>query len=107
MLLEKISHKNENELNEVKMNFFAKMSHEIQTPITLILGPIEDMYELAGKNGNLLLKQRLNIISNNAKRLSKIARELTLVRDKELKTLRLTMPKNNLFKNIEDIDQII
>ena len=103
LLLEKISHKNENELNEVKMNFFAKMSHEIQTPITLILGPIEDMYELAGKNGNLLLKQRLNIISNNAKRLSKIARELTLVRDKELKTLRLNVTKNNLFKNIEDI----
>ena len=103
MLLEKINHKNENELNEVKMNFFTKMSHEIQTPITLILGPIEDMYELAGKNGNLLLKQRLNIISNNAKRLSKIARELTLVRDKELKTLRLNVTKNNLFKNIEDI----
>tara|TARA_B110000263_G_scaffold56829_1_gene48438 strand:+ start:11519 stop:15601 length:4083 start_codon:yes stop_codon:yes gene_type:complete len=103
LLLEKISHKKENELHEEKMNFFAKMSHEIQTPITLILGPIEDMYELAGKNGNLLLKQRLNIISNNAKRLSKIARELTLVRDKELKTLRLNVTKNNLFKNIEDI----
>jgi signal transduction histidine kinase/ligand-binding sensor domain-containing protein/AraC-like DNA-binding protein/AmiR/NasT family two-component response regulator len=103
LLLEKISHKKENELHEVKMNFFAKMSHEIQTPITLILGPIEAMQELAEKNGNLLLKQRLNIISNNAKRLSKIARELTLVRDKELNTLRLNVTKNNLFKNIEDI----
>ena len=103
LLLEKISHKKENELNEVKMNFFAKMSHEIQTPITLILGPIEDMHELAEKNGNLLLKQRLTIISNNAKRLSKIARELTLVRNKELNTLKLNVTKNNLFKNIEDI----
>lgn len=103
LLLGKISHKKENELHEVKMNFFAKMSHEIQTPITLILGPIDDMQELAEKNGNLLLKQRLNIISNNAKRLSKIARELTLVRDKELSKLRLTVTKNNLFKNIEEI----
>jgi signal transduction histidine kinase/ligand-binding sensor domain-containing protein/DNA-binding response OmpR family regulator len=103
LLLEKISHKNENELHELKMNFFAKMSHEIQTPITLILSPIDDMHEHAEKNGNLLLKQRLNIISNNAKRLSKIARELTLVRDKELSTLRLTVTKNNLFKNIEEI----
>ena len=85
------------------MTFFAKMSHEIQTPITLILGPIEDMLSRSEQNGNLLLKQRLNIISNNANRLSKIARELTLVRNKELNTLKLIITKNNLFNNIEDI----
>jgi signal transduction histidine kinase/DNA-binding response OmpR family regulator/ligand-binding sensor domain-containing protein len=103
LLLEKVSHKKENELHDLKMNFFAKMSHEIQTPITLILGPIDNMLSLAGQNGNLLLKQRLKIISNNAKRLSKIARELTLVRNKELGTLQLLATKNNLWVNIEEI----
>lgn len=103
LLLEKISHKKESELHELKMNFFAKMSHEIQTPITLILGPIQNMLERAEQNGNLLLKQRLNIISNNAKRLSKIARELTLVRDKEFNTLKLLVTKNKLCSNVEDI----
>ena len=103
LLLEKVSHKKENELHELKMNFFAKMSHEIQTPITLILGPIDNMLNLAQQNGNLLLKQRLKIISNNANRLSKIARELTLVRNKELSTLKLLVTKNNLHSNIEDI----
>ena len=103
LFLEKISHKKENELHDLKMNFFAKMSHEIQTPITLILGPIENMFSLAGQNGDLLLKQRLKIISNNAKRLSKIARELTLVRNKELGTLKLLVTKNNLWINIEEI----
>lgn len=103
LFLEKVSHKKENELYELKMNFFAKMSHEIQTPITLILGPIDDMLRLAEQNGNLLLKQRLNIIANNTNRLSKIARELTLVRNKELSKLRLTATKNNLSKNIEAI----
>ena len=103
LFLEKIDHKNENELHEMKMNFFTKMSHEIQTPITLILGPIEDMLKRSEQNGNLLLKQRLNIISNNAKRLSKIARELTLVRNKELNKLRLIINKNNLYKDIENI----
>ncbi|WP_299396663.1 ATP-binding protein [uncultured Gelidibacter sp.] len=103
LYLEKINHKNENELHDLKMNFFAKMSHEIQTPLTLILGPIEDMIAKAEKNGNLLLKQRLNIIEYNAKRLSKIAYELTLVRNKELGRLRLMVTKNNLYKNIDDI----
>jgi len=103
LFFEKISHKKENELHELKMNFFAKMSHEIQTPITLILGPIEDMLKRSEENGNLLLKQRLNIISYNTKRLSKIARELTLVRNKELDRLRLSITKNNLYKDIENI----
>ena len=103
LLLEKVNHKKENELHDLKMNFFAKMSHEIQTPITLILGPIDNMHSLAGQNGNLLLKQRLKIISNNAKRLSKIARELTLVRNKELGTLKLLVTRNSLWINIEEI----
>lgn len=103
MLMEKVSFKKEHELYDLKMDFFTKMSHEIQTPITLILGPIDDMMQRAEKNGNLLLKQRLKIISNNTNRLSKIARDLTLVRDKELKQLRLSVTKNNLHNDVEGI----
>ncbi|MFC5047025.1 two-component regulator propeller domain-containing protein [Aquimarina hainanensis] len=103
LFLEKVHYKKESELHDLKMNFFAKMSHEIQTPITLILGPIDDMLRKAEKNGNLLLKQRLDIISYNTKRLSRIARELTLVRNKELETLRLIITKNDLYKDVHTI----
>ena len=103
LFLEKVNSAKEKEIDKSKMNFFAKMSHEIQTPITLILGPMENMIQQAEQNGNLLLKQRLNIISNNAKRLSRIARELTLVRNKEMGKLRLLVTENNLFNCIEQI----
>lgn len=105
LFVEKISSQNQNELHALKMNFFAKMSHEIQTPLTLILGPIENMINNAEKNGNLLLKQQLGIIAYNAKRLSKIAYELTLVRNKELDRLRLNVNKSNLHDKIQDIAQ--
>ena len=103
LFVEKINNKNDNDMNHLKMNFFAKMSHEIQTPLTLILGPIDDMIRNAEKNGNLLLKQRLSIIAYNTKRLSKIAYELTLVRNKELDKLRLNVTKDNFSKNINAI----
>lgn len=103
LLINKISRHKENELYEAKMNFYTKMSHEIQTPITLILGPIEDMLKRAEVNGNLLLKERLNIISNNANRLSRIARELTLTRNKELNKLKLSITKNDLYNDITNI----
>jgi len=93
----------EKELYGLKMNFFAKMSHEIQTPLTLILGPIEDMLDRAGTNGNQLLKQRLTIINNNAKRLSRIATELMTVRNKELGKLRVFASKNDFKSHLKNI----
>ncbi len=93
----------EKELYALKMNFFAKMSHEIQTPLTLILGPIGDMLERAGANGNQLLRQRLLMINNNANRLSRIAMELMTVRNKELGKLRLFASKNNLISDLKKI----
>jgi signal transduction histidine kinase len=85
------------------MDFFTKMSHEIQTPITLILGPIDDMLKRAETEGNMLLKERLTIINNNASRLSRIARELTLVKNKELNRLKLGVTKNDLYNDIASI----
>ncbi|QOD62344.1 response regulator [Polaribacter haliotis] len=102
-LINRISRRKEKELHSEKMNFFTKMSHEIQTPITLIIGPIEDMLKRAEMNGNLLLEERLNIIRNNAVRLSRIAKELTLVKNKDLKRLKLSVTENDLYTDINSI----
>lgn len=101
LLLEELQNEKNNELYAMKMNFFAKMSHEIQTPLTLIMAPIENMIERA--EGNLLLKQRLKVIHNNAKRLSRIALELMTVRNREMGKLQLRTSKNNISNHCETI----
>ncbi len=103
LIREKLNHKKENEMHDLKLDFYTKMSHEIQTPLTLIGGPIEDMLLKAKQNENLLLYQRLKIISNNVKRLSKIVFELTTVRNKDLGRLKLLVKKNNLCEEINNI----
>lgn len=97
-LLEELQNEKNKELYELKMNFFAKMSHEIQTPLTLILSPIENMIERA--EGNLLLRQRLQVIKNNAYRLSRIAMELMTIRNKEMGRLSIKASKNNIINDI-------
>lgn len=103
IFLQKVVHKKEKEVHKSKIAFFTKMSHEIQTPLTLILSPINDMRKKATESGNLLLEEQLQIIANNAMRLSKTARYLTLLRENEADKLKLTVSENNLSHHINTI----
>jgi len=103
VIADEMEHKHEKELFALKMDFFAKMSHEIQTPLTLILIPLENMLQRATKSGNVLLQQRLKLISNNANRLSRIVFELTSLRDKELEKLVLRAAEHDIIADLTEI----
>lgn len=103
LIAEELDHQADKARYDLKMNFFAKISHEIQTPLTLILIPIENMMQNAAKSGNELLQKRLKMISNNARRLSRIVFELTTVRNKELGQLKLAVTENDIVKEIKKI----
>jgi len=100
---EEIINTQQKEMYAMKMNFFTKMSHEIQTPLTLILGPIEELLKSDPKQNPSLLSQRLKVIFNNAKRLSKIASELTTARNNELGKLKLQVAKSNIIEDLKEI----
>jgi PAS domain S-box-containing protein len=64
------------ELDRAKTVFFSNVSHEFRTPLTLLLGPLEDA--LAGELGPLLPQQReaLEISQRNSLRLLKLVNTL-------------------------------
>ncbi|GAB7086570.1 hybrid sensor histidine kinase/response regulator transcription factor [Marinifilum fragile] len=101
LLVEELQNEKNKELYAMKMNFFAKMSHEIQTPLTLILSPIDNMIERA--EGNLLLSQRLQVIKNNATRLSRIAMELMTIRNKEMGKLTIRASEDNVVNHLNKV----
>ncbi|KAI9009422.1 hypothetical protein BC832DRAFT_364102 [Gaertneriomyces semiglobifer] len=74
------------ELDKAKTDFFSSVSHEFRTPITLILGPVEEMLstvtgEHAGKMKEIgvdveRMQSELRMVRRNALRLSKLVTSL-------------------------------
>jgi PAS domain S-box-containing protein len=60
------------ELDRAKTEFFSNVSHEFRTPLTLMLGPIEDMLEKSYTDLTPATKNQLEIVHRNSLRLMKL-----------------------------------
>ncbi|SNY47067.1 SpoIIE family protein phosphatase [Paractinoplanes atraurantiacus] len=61
------------ELDRAKTAFFSNISHEFRTPLTLIMGPVEDLLD-RGPDGQT--RAELDVIQRNALRLGKLVNTL-------------------------------
>ncbi|MDT8432342.1 MAG: two-component regulator propeller domain-containing protein [Bacteroidales bacterium] len=67
-----------NEINQMQLRFFTNVSHEFQTPLTLIVSPVERL--LQKFNGDPETAHMLQIVRRNAKRLLMLIRQLLEIR---------------------------
>lgn len=89
--LERMEQKQEKEMQDARLRFFTMIAHEIRTPVTLIIGPLENMKEQwkqffsALRSGEKITKtlqegeemtQTLDVIDRNAQRLLLLVNQL-------------------------------
>lgn len=78
IILERIRLKHEvqfeKQLADDKLRFYTSISHEFKTPLTLILGPVEDL--LSGKNLSPAAEKPLRMVRRNTHRLLELIDQL-------------------------------
>ena len=62
------------QLDQAKTTFLANVSHEFRTPLTLMLGPLDDA--IASMSGDDALADRLGIVQRNGRRLLRLVNAL-------------------------------
>lgn len=99
--LERLQRENMEKLNKAKLQFFTNISHEFRTPLTLILGPAQNLLD-SGSIGKTFRAHALNI-SNNAQRLLRLVNQLLDFRKAESGNLKIEASEGNLVKFIKEI----
>ncbi|HET7618884.1 MAG TPA: ATP-binding protein, partial [Vicinamibacterales bacterium] len=64
------------ELDRAKTTFFSNVSHEFRTPLTLMIGPIEDLLQASGGDADREVVAALELAHRNGLRLLKLVNTL-------------------------------
>ena len=87
------------ETDKIKSRFFANISHEFRTPLTLILGPAE---KINSQTSDDIVKDS-GIIKKNSKRLLQLVNQLLDLSRLEAGKLKLEASRNNIVSFVKGI----
>ncbi len=93
------------EISQVKLRFFTNIAHEFRTPLTLILGPLDNIMTSPGSMDARLRKQ-LNIMGRNAGRLLRLVNELMEFRKIEMGRVKLKIVKADLVSFLKELKSV-
>lgn len=98
--IERFKIKQQEELTQAKMGFFTNISHEFRTPLTLIIGPLEQMMETETDPE----KQQLHkLMYRNAERLLRLINQILELRKLEQGKMKLQVQRLELISFVSDL----
>ncbi|MGQ1948261.1 two-component regulator propeller domain-containing protein [Geofilum sp. OHC36d9] len=101
LLLEKVHREREDKLNHEKLRFFTNISHELRTPISLIIGPAKQLVEEGMASESQ--RNRVELILKNSNRLYNLVNQLLDFRKAQNGELKLKVSKTDILLYTQDI----
>ncbi|OXG06593.1 two component regulator with propeller domain [Flavobacterium araucananum] len=94
----------EKELHENRLTFFTDIAHEFQTPLTLIVGPVQKLSEATNLNDRN--QKFIQMIQRNSSRLLFLTQQLLEFRKAEYDYLEVNVKKFDLVNLVEQIAEL-
>lgn len=94
----------ERKINRMNMDFFANISHEFRTPLTMISGPVTQLQqsdEMTVDN-----KRLLNIVQRNIRRMLRLVNQLLDFNKMENDTLKLQVKPIDVIEQLRNLTDI-
>lgn len=99
--LYKYTTEKEKEVYESKIGFFTNIAHEIRTPLSLIVAPLENI--IVSGDGSYQTKMNLDIIKRNTNRLLELVNQLLDFRKIEEDMFRFNFKKEHVSEIVRDV----
>lgn len=95
------SFRRENALNQIKLDFFTNVSHEIRTHLSLITGPLEKAFQNSVKD--VTVRNYLTYARNNSDRLMLLVNELLDFRKIQSGSSRLQVGEHDVVRVLKSV----
>lgn len=99
--MEKKQRRDEQNLNSERLRFYTNIAHEIRTPLTLIIGPLEDLMNDAEMPSRY--SRKVGVIHQSAQRLLNLVNQIMDFRKTETQNRQLCVAKGNLSNLVKEI----
>ncbi|MGE7776352.1 hybrid sensor histidine kinase/response regulator transcription factor [Chitinophaga sp. NPDC101104] len=101
LVLQQRSREKDRELAQRKLSFFTHISHEIKTPLTLILAPLDKLVDQ--EKGNARLLNQLLLMQRNGERLLRLTDQLLDFRKLEAGHMQLQVTEQDAVQLVREV----
>lgn len=101
LTLSKFERQQENKLSDFKERLFTNISHEFRTPLTLILGPLDDL--LQRKKLEQSVEKSLRLVQKQSKRMLRMVNQLLDFQKAEAGSIKLSLQPGEIVSFCHEI----
>ncbi len=99
--LEKMKEQKMNELIQLRIDFFTNISHDLKTPLTLILNPLNRLKSVISEDESAI--KYVKLIERNVARIQRMISQLLQFREIESRKVTLNPQQGDMVKYVLDI----
>ncbi len=108
--MKRLNEEKEKEVREARLNFFTMIAHEIRTPVSLIIAPLEKIMKRGNPTANFSASSRsfsddMKVIDRNAHRLLELVNQLLDFRKVEQQSLVMHFAPQNIYELMVSVSE--